>query len=141
MSKFDWLPWISHSTQFTACADQLLYSLSLIKWCLTCVKQNSSKDCNRCLFILSKIDMLWSTRRTREFININFEQAIEPFLVFNIYFTFSLSVVDYTFYKSTIKGNCILLLCRARVRSSCQELFCKKSILRNFAKFTGKRLC
>ena len=26
-------------------------------------------------------------------------------------------------------------------RSSCQEVFCKKGILRNFAKFTGKHLC
>ena len=41
---------------------------------------------------------------------INFEQVIEPFLVLNIYFTFFLSVVDCTFYKSTIKSNCILLL-------------------------------
>ena len=29
----------------------------------------------------------------------------------NIYFTFFLSVVDCTSYKSTIKSNCILLLC------------------------------
>ena len=72
---------------------------------------------------------------------INFEQVIEPFLVLNIYFTFFLSVVDCTFYKSTIKSNCILLLCHVRVRSSRQELFCKKDVLRNFAKFTGKRLC
>ena len=49
-------------------------------------------------------------------------------------------MVDCTFYKSTIKSNCILL-CHACVRSSRQELFCKNSILRNFAKFTGKRLC
>ena len=26
-------------------------------------------------------------------------------------------------------------------RSSCQEVYCKKGVLRNFAKFTGKRLC
>ena len=72
---------------------------------------------------------------------INFEQVIEPFLVLNIFFTFFLSVVDSTFYKSTIKSNCILLLCHVRLRSSRQELFCKKVVLRNFAKFTGKCLC
>ena len=26
-------------------------------------------------------------------------------------------------------------------RSSCPEVFCKKGVLRNFAKFTGKQLC
>ena len=26
-------------------------------------------------------------------------------------------------------------------RCSCPEVFCKKGVLRNFAKFTGKRLC
>ena len=40
---------------------------------------------------------------------INSEQVIEPFLVLNICFTFFLSVVDCTFYKSTIKSNCTLL--------------------------------
>ena len=72
---------------------------------------------------------------------INFEQVIKPFLVLIIYFTFFLSVVDYTFYKSAIKSNCISLLCHVRVRSSRHGLFCKKGILRNFAKFTGKRMC
>ena len=47
--------------------------------------KHSGEDWNRCLFVLSKIDILWSSRRTREFINVNFEQVIEPFLVFNIY--------------------------------------------------------
>ena len=72
---------------------------------------------------------------------INFEQVIEPFLVLNIFFTFFLSVVDCTFYRSTIKSNYILLLCHVRVRSRRQELFCKKGVLRNFAKFTGECLC
>ena len=67
---------------------------------------------------------------------INFKQVVS-LLVWNIYFTFSLSVVDWTFCKS----NCILLLCQVHVRSSRQEVFCKKSVLRNFAKFTGKHLC
>ena len=42
LSKLDWFLWISHSTLFTACTDQLLYSLSLIKWCSACVKQNTA---------------------------------------------------------------------------------------------------
>ena len=138
-SKFDWFLWISHSTLFTACADQLLYSLSLFKWHSACVKQNT--DCNRCLFIVSKIDILWSSRRTREFINHYFEQVLAPFLVLNIYFTFFLSVVDCIFCKSIINSNCILLLSHLRVRSNRQELFCKKGVLRNFPKFTAKYLC
>ena len=117
MSKFDWFLWISHRTS------------------LRC-----SKDCNRCLFVVSKIDILWSSWRTASSLNINFEQVIKPFLVLNIYFTFFLSVVDCTFYKSNIRSNCKLLLCHVRVRSSPQELFCKKDVLKNFAKFTGKWL-
>ena len=30
---------------------------------------------------------------------------------------------------------------QAANRSSCPEVFCKKVVLRNFAKFTGKHLC
>ena len=30
---------------------------------------------------------------------------------------------------------------RVLSRSSCSEVFCKKGVLRNFAKFTGKHLC
>ena len=33
------------------------------------------------------------------------------------------------------------VLCLLNFRSSLLEVFCKKVILRNFAKFTGKRLC
>ena len=95
-----------------------------------CKTKYSSKDRNRCLFSVSKIGILWYRLRTCE-------QVKEPFLVLNIYFTFFLSVVDCTFSKSTIKSNCILLLCHVRVRSSHQELFCKKGVLRNFA----RRLC
>ena len=103
-----------------------------------CKTKYSSKDCNRCLFVVSKIDILWSSWRTASSLNINFEQVIKPFLVLNIYFTFFLSVADSTFYKSVINSNCTLLLCHVRVRSSSQEVFCKKGVLRNFAKFTGK---
>ena len=46
MSKIDWFHWISHSTLFiliiSACADQLLYSLSLFKQCSACSKQNTA---------------------------------------------------------------------------------------------------
>ena len=30
---------------------------------------------------------------------------------------------------------------RVLSRSSCSEMFCKKGVLRNFAKFTGKHKC
>ena len=90
--------------------------------------KHSSKDCNRCLSIASKIDILWSSRKTREFI-INFKQVIKSFLVWSIYFAFSLSVVHCTLYKSNIKSDCKLLLCHLPVRSSGQEVFCKKAVL------------
>ena len=61
-----------------------------------CKTKHNSKDCNQCLFVASKI-------------------------VWNIYFTFFLSVIDCTFYKGTIKSNCIILLCYVCVRSSHQE--------------------
>ena len=32
-------------------------------------------------------------------------------------------------------------LCRIKIRNSPPEVFCKKGVLRNFAKFTGKHLC
>ena len=106
-----------------------------------CKTKHSSKDCNRCFFIVSKIDIFSDlVRELASSLIINFEQVIEPFLVLNIYFTFFLSVVDCTFYQSTIKSNCILLLFHVCVRSSCQELFCRTGVLRNFAKFTGKCL-
>ena len=38
-------------------------------------------------------------------------------------------MVDCTFYKNTIKSNCILLLCHVHVRSSRQEVFFKKVFL------------
>ena len=68
---------------------------------------------------------------------ITFEQVIEPFLVLNIYFTFFLSVVDCTFYKSTIKSNCILLLCHVRVRSSRQTC----SVKNTFLEISQKNAC
>ena len=70
---------------------------------------------------------------------INFKYVFS-FLVWNIYFTFLLSVVYCTFCKSNIKSNCILLLCDIRVRSSRQEVFCKRDVLWNLAIFTRKHL-
>ena len=35
----------------------------------------------------------------------------------------------------------LVRLKKERIRSSCPEVFCKKGVLRNFAKFTGKHLC
>ena len=70
---------------------------------------------------------------------INLKQVFS-FLVWNIYFTFPLSVADCTFYKSNIESNCILLLYDLRVRSSHQEVFCKRGVLWNLAIFTRKHL-
>ena len=51
-----------------ACADQLLYNLSLIRLCSACIKQ-SSEDCKQCLFVVSKIKIIWSGRTRPEFVN------------------------------------------------------------------------
>ena len=118
----DWFVWISHSTlrnTLTVCADQLLYNSSLIKLCLAYVKESiektgkNCKNCKRCLLIVSIIDITWSSRTTPEFINYQLWTSYKA-LVWNIYFTFSLPVVDYTFYKSSIKSNCMLLSCHVR---------------------------
>ena len=37
----------------------------------------------------------------------------------------------------TTNVNCLIFI----LRSSCPEVFCKKDVLRNFAKFKGKHLC
>ena len=132
MSKFDWFLWISHSTLFTACADQLLYSLSLIKCCLACAKQSTAvQTAIDACSLLQKWTFSDLVAKRASSLIINFKQAIKPFLVWNIYFIFS--VVNCTFYKSNIKSNCILLLCHVRVRSSRQKVFCKKllEILQN----------
>ena len=90
---------------FTACADQLLYSLSLIKRCSACVKQNTAVNAaiDACS-LLAKYTFSDLVGEPASSLMINFEEVIEPFLVLNIYFTFFLSVVDCIFYKSTIKS-------------------------------------
>ena len=108
---------IGHSDiLLTACADQLLYNLSLIKSCLACVKQNTAvKTAIDACSLLGKRTFSDLVRQRPSSLIINFDQVIKPFLVWNIYFTFFLPVVDFTFYKSTIKSNCILLSCHVRV--------------------------
>ena len=101
-----------------------------------CKTKHNSKD----LFVVSKKTFSDLVGERANSLIRNSEQVVEPFLVLNIYFTFSLSVVDCTFYRSTIKSNCTLLS-HVRVRSSRQEAFCNKVVLRNFAKFTEKHLC
>ena len=50
-----------------------------------------------------------------------------------------------TKYDKRVKylQHCARLLCDNQfiIRSSHPEVFCKKAVLRNFAKFTGKHLC
>ena len=45
------------------------------------------------------------------------------------------------FFQKCFRNSWILAYFRFDTRSSCPEVFCKKSVLRNFAKFTGKHLC
>ena len=53
-----------------------------------------------------------------------------------------------SFFYYTCRGNYFISKCifgdtliRVKYRSSHPEVFCKKGVLRNFAKFTGKHLC
>ena len=87
---------IAHSEMLlTACSDQLLYNLSLIKLCSACVKQNTA--------VKTAIDVcsLLVGQRPSSLM-IDFEQVIKPLLVWNIYFMFFLPVVDCIFCKTTI---------------------------------------
>ena len=86
-----------------------------------CKTKRSSKDCNRCLFNVAG-------ERVSSFI-INFEQVIKPFLVWNIYFIFLLSVVDCTFYKNNIESNCILLLSQYKSEAVVRRCSVKKVLL------------
>ena len=53
-----------------------------------CKIKHSSKDCNRSLFIVNKIDISDLVGKRLSSIIINFEQVMKPFLVWDIYFTF-----------------------------------------------------
>ena len=82
-----------------ACADQLLYILSLIKLCSACVKQNTAVKTalDACSLLTKNIFSGLVGERPSSLI-FNFQQVIKPFLVWNIYFTFFLTVVDCSFY-------------------------------------------
>ena len=72
----------------TACTDQLLYNFNLIKLCSTCAKQNAlvktaSEACSM-LAIQTLSGPFWQCPSS--FI-VSFEQVMEYFLVWNIYFT------------------------------------------------------
>ena len=54
-----------------------------------------SGKCKQCLFFISKIGIIWSSQTI--LLIINFDQVIKSFLVWNIYFTFFLPVVDSNF--------------------------------------------
>ena len=51
--------------------------------------KHSNKDCNRCLFVVSKIDFSDLIGEGASSLIINFGQVIKPFLVWNIYFIVS----------------------------------------------------
>ena len=96
----------------------MLFLVTMYKLCSACVKQNRTaiNDCS----LLAKQTFSDLVGKRASSLFINFEQVIKPFLV---------SVVDWTFYKSTIKCNWILLLCHVRVRSSHRSCSVKKVLL------------
>ena len=73
----------------TACADQLIYNLSLTKLCSACVVCSSKP--NRWLFIISKIDIIWSIRTMPEFINFQLWTTYKIFLSLKYLFRFFLT--------------------------------------------------
>ena len=92
-----------------------------------CKTKHKSKDGNGCLFIISKID--WSSRGTREFINLYTVIAShKTFLSLKYLVHFFLIVVDCTFYKSTTKSNCILL-CTCALEAIVRRCYVKKALL------------
>ena len=65
-----------------ACADQLLYILSLIKLCSACVKQNTAVKTalDACSLLTKNIFSSLVGERPSSLI-FNFQQVIKPFLV------------------------------------------------------------
>ena len=53
----------------TACTDQSLYNLSIIKVCSACAKKATVETGSDCLFIASKIDIICFSRTRSEFDN------------------------------------------------------------------------
>ena len=69
---------ITHSEiLLTACADQLLYNLSLIKLCLACAIKDTSDACS----LLAKQTLFDLIGEPPSSLIINFEQVIKSFLV------------------------------------------------------------
>ena len=85
----------------TAWLDQLSYNFSLIKLYLACAKQNTSVNASDACSLLAKQTLFVLVGQSPSSVIINFEQVIKSFLVWNIYFTFFLPVVDCTFLLST----------------------------------------
>ena len=121
---------IAHSViLLTACAYQLLHNLSLIKLCSACVKQNTAtKTAIDACSLFAKYTFFDLVRQRPSSLIINFDQVIKPFLVWNIYFTYFLLVVDFTFYKSTIKSNRMLLTCHVWVSERIYTISCSKQV-------------
>ena len=73
----------------TACADQLLYNSRLIKLCSACAKQMQAvSKRKRCLFIISKIDIIWSSWTKSKFINYQLWTSHKIFLSLKYLFHF-----------------------------------------------------
>ena len=80
-----------------------------MKLYFTNVKQNTAVKIADDAFSMSAKQALFDLVGQRpSSLIFNLEQVIKPFLFWNIYFTFFLPVVDCTFCKNTVKGNCML---------------------------------
>ena len=87
---------VAHSEiMLTACTNQLLYNLSLIKLCSACVNK-----------FVGKIDIIWSNRRTPEFINYQLWTSYKVFLSLKYLFQFFGWL---HFFIRVLKSTCILL--------------------------------
>ena len=81
-----------------ACADQLLYNLSLIRLCSACVKQNKAvKTASNACSLLAKQKLSDLVGKGHSSLIVNFEQVKKTFLVLIIYLTFFLPVVECAF--------------------------------------------
>ena len=108
---------IAHSELLLpACADQLLFNLSLINYISAYAKQNPTlkSTSNACfLFIVRKIDVIWSSRTTPEFINYQLWTSYKTFLSCKYLFRFFLNNGWHIFTR-VLNQNCMFLLCHVR---------------------------
>ena len=65
----------------TACADQLIYNLSLIKLCSECAKQNAAVNASHACSLLAKWALSDLVEQRLSSLIINFKQVIKSFLV------------------------------------------------------------